>query len=753
MTIRDIAIAFGYEIDESSANEVEKSISGLKDTATKALAAIGVGFSLKELNEVAEEFNGINDKIRNATKGLGDQKAIQKDILDTANDIRMSYGDTADTISSLVQTSPDIFGSVDDAAKFTELTAKLFKTAGKSNEEVKALQESINKSFSKGVVDSETINQLLEQSPEAVNLLCKSLGTSKEKLTQLCTDGKISLTQLRDAFTTNEASINAGYAGLDYSISDAVLNVKNQFGLLVDDINSTWKITQRIAQAITKIATFGINALRGFFDMLKKVADKIGGTDNMLKLMGATLASVMASVLVSKGPQFLQFFSKLKKAIKGVNGKLIAIGAIVLMIILLVDDFVNFMQGNNSVIGSVFEKFGIDGDQVRETISNLGTIIKDFFKNLVEKIVPVLMDLAKDLLPPLKKIIEAVIKILPKLFEIIKKVFNILKDVGKKVLDTVIKVISNFCQNVLPILIDLFERVWPVIEKVGGMLMDILVVALDVVADLLDKTLLPAFEGIISFLEGDWDKGIQNIAESFTGSWESALGAIDSLFGTHLADWYAEVKSFWMDVGSSIYQMTHQDVLQAEELSSKYSSMQADLNSAALEALKDGKSVEEAMEYAKAKVLDTSEKVYAFDTLANDTETGFGFQFDDELLKSYQDTLVETGQIPAMARGGIVTKPTLALIGEGSEDEAVIPLSRLAATMASAASTFVARNSPGDSVSAINSTSNRNVTQNVTINNKFEGGLAAAQTKGAAAMNQSADDATAILARGLAYSR
>ena len=33
--------------------------------------------------------------------------------------------------------------------------------------------------------------------------------------------------------------------------------------------------------------------------------------------------------------------------------------------------------------------------------------------------------------------------------------------------------------------------------------------------------------------------------------------------------------------------------------------------------------------------------------------------------------------IPALAEGGVVTGPTLALIGEGRESEAVIPLSKL----------------------------------------------------------------------------
>jgi len=37
----------------------------------------------------------------------------------------------------------------------------------------------------------------------------------------------------------------------------------------------------------------------------------------------------------------------------------------------------------------------------------------------------------------------------------------------------------------------------------------------------------------------------------------------------------------------------------------------------------------------------------------------------------------EGGSIPALAEGGVVTGPTLALIGEGRESEAVIPLSKL----------------------------------------------------------------------------
>ena len=46
VTIRDIMILLGFDIDEQSQNEAENSVKNLKDMATKALGAIGVAFSV-----------------------------------------------------------------------------------------------------------------------------------------------------------------------------------------------------------------------------------------------------------------------------------------------------------------------------------------------------------------------------------------------------------------------------------------------------------------------------------------------------------------------------------------------------------------------------------------------------------------------------------------------------------------------------------------------------------------------------------
>lgn len=97
----------------------------------KLAAAFGLGFSLVQLKNISEEFTAVNNQIRSATEGMGEQSEIQQKILQAANNSRTAYGDTAKFVGNLVQSNKELFGSVDEAAQYAELTNKLFRSAGK----------------------------------------------------------------------------------------------------------------------------------------------------------------------------------------------------------------------------------------------------------------------------------------------------------------------------------------------------------------------------------------------------------------------------------------------------------------------------------------------------------------------------------------------------------------------------------------------------------------------------------------------
>lgn len=360
----------------NAAEKVKTTYQEIVGTARKLAGALGLGFSLVQLKQISEEFNGINDQIRDATRGMGEQSEIQQRILKAANDSRTSYGETAKFVGNLVQENKELFGTVEEAAGYAELTSKLFKAAGKSNEETAALQEAINKSFAKGKVDSETISQLLENAPEAVKLLEKELGVGKERFEEMASQGQISLSALKNAIVNNADTINASFNELDMNLSDALLNIRNQWGLWVDKVNSQYGFTKKLSAFLVNFFSKLLGWLDKAVAFIDKIADKVGGMENLLKLIAMAAGSIWLALNAGK---ILSFFKSFVGLLSVANFHTLALVAVIMLVALAIDDLIHFMKGDESVIGDFFEEMGIDADAVRETIggviSFLGSLI------------------------------------------------------------------------------------------------------------------------------------------------------------------------------------------------------------------------------------------------------------------------------------------------------------------------------------------------------------------------------------------
>ena len=390
MTLRDIFVAIGFQVDENEARAAENRISDIKNFAVQALGAIGIGLSLSAMNQITEEFQAINNQIRNATQGLGDQEEIQQKILKSAQETRSAYSTTAKYVSMMVQENSDIFGSIDDAIAYNNVLQKMWRAAGKSNEEIEGLMEAVNKSFAKGKIDSETISQLLEQSPEAIQYLNKQLGSTTDQLEDMATDGKISLQDLYDAFMNNADDIDRRFGDLSYTISDALLYIRNKWGLWLADMNETTGLTQTISRFMTRafdIMMSGLDKVKNGFEWL---ADRLGGTEKALALLAIVAGSFFLAFNFNKLTGGL---SSVLKLIGGINLKTLAIAGAFIALFLIIDDFINFMQGNNSMIGEALEAAGIDADDMRDKIikawNDCAGAAKDFWnaiQPLIEKI-------------------------------------------------------------------------------------------------------------------------------------------------------------------------------------------------------------------------------------------------------------------------------------------------------------------------------------------------------------------------------
>lgn len=492
-TLRNIGFLLGYKIDKQSEQAVENSIQDLKNMATKALGAIGIGFSLVQLNTVVEEFSRIKNQIRSATAELGDQKDIQQEILASATATRTSYAETAKIISNLVHENAELFGTVDEAVKFNNAATMLFKTAGKSNEQIAGLMEAINKSFAKGYVDSETISQLLEQSPEAVALLNERLGTTSDQLEEMATDGRMTVEDLKMAFVENADEIAANFAGVKLTITDALVVIRNKWGLWLSDMDDTLGLTSAIATAIVKVSDIAMSAARKIQTRLEWLSEKLGGTEQLLKLVAIASGAIFVAL---NGTKILAFLKGAGSLLSAARLKTLAIVAVIVLLALLVEDFFAFMKGENSLIGEMLGRAGIDTNALRENIKGLWSQVKEIvpiFKQFAKIVGGQLLTGIKQILPRLAELGKAV---LPILVRLIKQVVSFVGQLAQSVLPMV----ASLVERLLPFLFQVIEIILPaicsLIETLLPLVMEIIEAVLPIIIELLN-TLLPIIMQIV----------------------------------------------------------------------------------------------------------------------------------------------------------------------------------------------------------------------------------------------------------------
>lgn len=491
-TLREIGFKLGYDVDKASEKKAEDSIKSLKDTATKLLGAIGIGFSLVKINGLIEEFGAVNNGIRSIVDSTEEAAEAQQTVLKAANDCRMSYADMATTVSNLSKATGDIF-NVDDAANYAAAVTKVMKTAGRSDSTITGVIEGMNKSFQKGVMDTETLNKMLEDAPETADVLAKHLGVAKSQLLDMASKGTIKVNDLKDAFLNSAEEIDAAYANVNLTVTDAIKNIRNTWGLWLADMDKTFGVTNSIARAMVKLSDTAMTFAQRIKTRLEWLADKLGGTDKLLKLIAITVGAVFLALNAGK---IVSFLKDVRSLLTAHNAKILAIIAAIVLLALLVEDFFAFMKGENSLIGEILERNGVDVEAFRQACKDLWEQVKDIidvFKQFARTIGNQLLSALKQVLPLLGKLVAA---ILPVILELAQQIVSFIGRLAQ----TVLPMIVSMVERLLPFLIQIVETILPLvislIETLLPLFMQIIEAALPIIISLIE-TLLPLVMQII----------------------------------------------------------------------------------------------------------------------------------------------------------------------------------------------------------------------------------------------------------------
>lgn len=520
----------GYTVDKASEQKAQSSIKGIEDLAKKALGFIGVSLSVagatsfikscvsaaSQVEEMQNKFDvvfqGINEEVDAWAENYAD--AINRN----KNDIKTYLADQQNLLVGFGMTRQE------GAELSKQMTTLALDLASFANIDEKSSVDAMTKAVMGESEAAKRLGAVLNDSTRAQameTLGLKGKYDSLDQLTKMQVNYQAILQQSPDAIGDCERSMGS-YESTMRGFNSKLKELKELIG----------QFFMPVAKKILDIGTRGIIKLREAITKFKDFADRVGGAERLLKFLAVTIAAVMA---VLKFDKIKKGLSDIVSLLTKINLKTLAIVAGIILLALIVEDFISFMQGKESVLGDLLSANGIDPEEVRakikkiwESVKTTFGKIKDFLKTTWENI----KSTAKSIWEPISNFFkENGDDIKNKLQRVWNAIKTIVVTVWNVIKNTIVQRLQDIKAVMSPIL-DAIKNFW---DKWGENIKSAAARhfqgALANISSVLN-IIVSVFEAFASILTGDWNGLWESIKNILSEAWNIITNSFRTLWDT-----------------------------------------------------------------------------------------------------------------------------------------------------------------------------------------------------------------------------
>lgn len=724
MTIRDIGILFGYKVDQASEQKVEGSIKSLKSMASKVLGAVGITLSVagiksaidgcvevaSSIEEMQNKFDVVFGDMRNEvdkwaqeySDAIGRNKNDIKTYLADQQNLLVGFGMTrqagAEMAEQMTSLALDLasFGNMDETASVNAMTKAVM---GESEA-------------------AKTLGAVLNDSTRAQAMATLGLKGTYDKLDQLTkmqVNYQAILQQSPDAIGDCQRSL------------DSYESTKKRYIAKLKEIKTiVGQFFLPTYQKILSIGAKGLTMIRDWLQKLTDLTDRLGGSQRVLAILTAAFTAMLVAMNLKKIGAAINGFTKLARAIGLGHGKALAFFAVFLLLALVIEDFISFMRGDKSLLGTMLERAGVDCEKLRQNIVGVWTKIKQAIGYIGEGIrnvvVPIFEGIRTAAVVAFEEIQKAVAKVAPGIAQFFKELSSgkvdkkKWTDIGESIGRIAVGVVAVIAAvkgisaifGVITTVISVVKAVISVI-KLAFVVVKSIITVIKVVGAVI-SVLASAFGPVILAIAAaiaigvllwkNWDK-IREAAGNLLEGIKATIGNVRDAIVTGIQaaiDWITSLPAEALKWGSDI-----------------------------IDSIVSG--IQSAVGRVGEAVKGVADKIKSF--------LGFS-EPEDGPLSDFHTYMPD--MIDLMASGITSGKKKVKDALEGMTGEMSV------IAKANVVSKATGRGATGGT------TGGRTVTQNVNINNQFNGDRAG-QQKSSEAMDKAAGDATGEMARALAFAK
>lgn len=252
---------------ETYERKVEQLNSELEQTDSKASAAAGglgkigsvlAGFATlsfaKSMLDTADAMQSINAQVRQVVSSESEYLAIQRQLLDVANNTRASLESTANLYVSTSRALKDYGYTQQEILTFTEATNNAMAIGGVQAQQQAAALMQLSQALGSGVLQGDEFKSIAEAAPILLDTIAEYMGKSRAEIKKLGSEGQLTADVIFKAISGASEKFSEQAAKMPMTMGQALTVFSNNWQSMVSKLLNDSGAMSGIAAVIKLIA-------------------------------------------------------------------------------------------------------------------------------------------------------------------------------------------------------------------------------------------------------------------------------------------------------------------------------------------------------------------------------------------------------------------------------------------------------------------------------------------------------------------
>ncbi|EIQ0013856.1 phage tail tape measure protein [Escherichia coli] len=234
--------------------EVTDQINTAKSSALNMAGAFAGAFATGHLISLADEWNSVNARLKQASQSSDDFQASQRELMAISQRTGTAFSDNASLFARSAASMREYGYSSEEVLKVTEAISTGLKLSGASTAEASSVITQFSQALAQGVLRGEEFNSVNESGDRVIRALAAGMGVARKDLKAMADNGKLTADKVIPALISQLGALRDEYAAMPDTVSSSATKVENAFMAWVGGANEASGVTKTLSGVLNGIA-------------------------------------------------------------------------------------------------------------------------------------------------------------------------------------------------------------------------------------------------------------------------------------------------------------------------------------------------------------------------------------------------------------------------------------------------------------------------------------------------------------------